>query len=223
MQIQAVAFDMDGLLFDTERLALDAWAWAGEQIGLPIQRGIVMLTLGLDRYDTRRVFEEHYGPRDDYDHIRDLRVQYTKMVIERDGMPIRPGLMPLLDVLDARGIRYALATSTDRERAYYYLDRAGLSERFRYRVCGDMVRAGKPEPDIYSMAAQIMEVEPQRCIALEDAPLGILAAHRAGCLPVMVPDLVQPDAETAAMLYAKVDRLDQVIPLLDGSKGCGSV
>ena len=158
MQIQAVAFDMDGLLFDTERLALDAWVWAGEQIGLPIQRGIVMLTLGLDRYDTRRVFEEHYGKQDNYDHIRDLRVQYTKRVIERDGMPIRPGLMPLLDVLDARGIRYALATSTDRERAFYYLDQAGLSERFRYRVCGDMVRAGKPEPDIYSMAAQIMEV-----------------------------------------------------------------
>lgn len=211
----SVAFDMDGLLFDTERLAIDSWLWAGRQVGIGIDRDIVLLTLGLDRGDTRRVFEEHYGTANDYDRIRALRIEYTKTSIERDGMPVKPGLGVLLDWLETHGVRFALATSTDRDRAGYYLDRAGLSARFVYRVCGDMVANGKPAPDIYLAAARLLGAQPGCCFALEDAPLGILAAHRAGCLPVMIPDLVEPDAATEALLYARRASLADVVPLLE--------
>lgn len=213
MRIQAVAFDMDGLLFDTERLAIDSWLEVGRQLDLPIEREIVLLTLGLDRTGTRRVFEQHYGTQFDYDRIRELRLACCYESIERQGMPLKPGVRTLLDFLDTRGVRYALATSSDRERAGRYLRSAGLDGRFAGVVCGDMVSRGKPAPDIYRAACALLRVEPACCAAFEDAPAGILAAHRAGCLPVMIPDLVQPDEATAALLYARFDRLDEAVRL----------
>ncbi len=215
MHIQAVAFDMDGLLFDTERLAVESWLEAGRQLGVPIERDIVLLTLGLDRDGTRRVFEQQYGTAYDYDRIREVRLACCYDSIERHGMPLKPGVRTLLDFLDARGVRYALATSTNQERAERYLRSANLETRFHAVVCGDMVAAGKPAPDIYQAACAQLQVEPCRCAAFEDAPAGIVSAYRAGCLPVMVPDLVQPDEQTAALLYARFDRLDEAIRLWD--------
>ena len=77
-----------------------------------------------------------------------------------------------------------------------------------------MVEKGKPEPDIFLYAAKKLGVEPKRCIVLEDSPAGILAAHRAGCKPVMIPDQDEPDRETTSLLFAKVSQADEVMNLL---------
>ena len=78
-----------------------------------------------------------------------------------------------------------------------------------------MVAHGKPQPDIYIEASKRLELEPKECIALEDSPNGILSAYRAGCVPVMVPDLTQPDEETAKIIYSKADDLSQVIDIIN--------
>ena len=213
-RIQAVAFDMDGLLFDTERLAAESWIAAGKTRGIPIGEEMALRTLGLDRHNTRRVFEELYGAGHDYDGIRAERLRYMFDRIERDGMPVKDGVRELLDFLDAARIPYTLATSTERSRAGRYLESAGLAGRFRYRVCGDMVTRGKPEPDIYLQAAKLLGVRPQDALALEDAPLGVEAARRAEMPVVMVPDLVQPDGETRRKTLAVVQSLRDVIPLI---------
>ena len=218
-RIRGVAFDMDGLLFDTERLAVEGWIRTGEKLGIPIREDAALMTLGLNRDDTRRVFESLYGTGHDYDLIRAERLRYTEEKIRREGVPVKKGVRELLDYLDGNGIPYTLATSTDRGRAGRFLDGAGLSGRFRLRVCGDMVPRGKPEPDIYLAAAGLLGLPPEQTLALEDAPLGVEAAWRAGMPVVMVPDLVPADPVTAERALLVAESLEEVIPLLrDGSR-----
>ncbi len=98
------------------------------------------------------------------------------------------------------------------------LEQAGIAPWLTGMAFGDMVQRSKPEPDIFLLAARQLGAEPANCIVLEDSPNGILAAHRAGMLPVMVPDLLKPDPELEKILYSRVERLDQVIILMEGMK-----
>ena len=117
--------------------------------------------------------------------------------------------------MDSRGIPYAVATSTLQENARWRLQNIGVLDRLKGLVTGDMVMVGKPEPEIFLRAAELLGLPPEQCLVLEDSPHGILAAFRAGCLPVMIPDLKEPDAETEKLLYAHCGSLAEVIPLLD--------
>ena len=133
-------------------------------------------------------------------------------------MEVKPGIRELLQYLKEHGIRTAIATSSPIERTVRYLSSVGLDKSFDELVSGYMVEMGKPEPDIYLYAAEKLGVKPSECMVLEDSPAGILAAHRAGCLPVMIPDQDEPDEDTKKLLFATVDRLDFVIGLLEQRK-----
>ena len=100
------------------------------------------------------------------------------------------------------------------ERTVLYLTSVGLQNSFDELISGYMVEKGKPEPDIYLYAAEKLGVEPSDCMVLEDSPAGILAAHRAGCYPVMIPDQDEPTPETEEILFAKADSLKCIISLL---------
>ena len=212
--IKGVAFDMDGLMFDTERLAVKAWRFAGAQMGYRVPEELVLKTLGLNAENSRQIFTQHFGSDFDFNSARNMRVDYVTDYIRKNGMPLKTGLMELLLYLKANHYRYTVATSTDRERTAYYFEKAGISGFFDEIVCGDMIVRGKPEPDIYLKAGSIMGLNPDECIALEDSPSGILSAFRAGMKPVMIPDLIEPDKETDKMLYAKLPSLLHVIVLL---------
>ena len=134
--------------------------------------------------------------------------------VEKEGVTLKPGIHELLAYLREQGIKTAIATSSPIERTILYLTSVGLQNSFDELVSGYMVEKGKPEPDIYLYAASKLGVEPCNCMVLEDSPAGILAAHRAGCLPVMIPDQDEPEEETKKLLYAKVENLAAVIPLL---------
>ena len=116
--------------------------------------------------------------------------------------------------MDAQKIPYAVATSSRGEGARSKLQKIGVLSRLRGLVTGDMVEKGKPDPEIFIRAAQALQLPPGECLVLEDSPHGILAAHRAGCLPMMIPDLWQPDSEVKSMLYALGSSLLDVIPVL---------
>ena len=127
--------------------------------------------------------------------------------IEKNGIEKKPGVDEILDYLRAKKIKTAVATATDPERTRQYLTQIGIYDKFDQIVSATTVKNGKPEPDVYLYACEQIHEKPGDCIAVEDSPNGILSAYRAGLSVVMVPDLTEPDEETAKLLYAKFDTL----------------
>jgi len=213
--IKAVIFDMDGLMFDTERLAKDGWQKSSEILGFKITDDILKEVMGLDTENTKKVFCKSLGDDFDFNRAREVRVKYAIEHIEYYGVPIKKGLFELLNFLIKNDIKRAVATSTKKENALYLLKKAKVLDLFDEIVCGDMVEHGKPEPDIFLKAAELLGVQPDECLVLEDSPHGILAAYRGGFMPVMVPDFIKPDRETEKVLFAKCASLIQVIDLIE--------
>jgi HAD superfamily hydrolase (TIGR01509 family) len=137
---------------------------------------------------------------------------------EDAGIAMKTGLEEFLSLLDERHVPIAVATSSDRGYTEFSLGRAGLLNRFAVIVTGDQVTEGKPEPDIYLEAARRLGVEPTHCVALEDSDAGIIAAHRAGMVPVMVPDLKPPSAEAAAVAFRVLRSLHEAGDLIKSAK-----
>lgn len=215
--VGAAVFDMDGLMFDTERLAVEAWIDAGAEAGFEIGRPVIEATVGLDREGSRIALLAAYGSGFPYDAIRARRLQLAAQRIAANGVPIKEGLIELLRFLAGRGFLLAVATSTDRARVAKLLDGAGIAGYFQAVVCGDEVSRNKPDPEIYRAAAAKLCVAPEYCLALEDSPSGIAAARGAGMLPFMVPDIVKPDALTQSRLYREFVSLIEVMRFLEGS------
>ncbi len=205
--LAAVILDMDGLMFDTERIAIDAWMRAGADCGCPIPRSLIVETVGLDARSARSYLERALGRSFDYGRVRPLRLRYGAEVIEQQGVPVKPGLPELLEVLASRGVPRAVATSTERARAETLLSKANLAAPFDVAVCGDEVERGKPAPDIFLVAAERLRASPPQCLVLEDSEMGIRAARSAGMRAFLVPDLKAPGPETVALT-------DRVFPSL---------
>ena len=132
-----------------------------------------------------------------------------------NGIEKKPGLDELIAYGKDKGLRLAVATATDNVRTKLYLESIGVYHHFDKVVCGNMVKSSKPDPDIYLTASAELGLPPAECIALEDSPNGIHSAHSAGCVPVFVPDLSQPDEDTSALMYACCETLAHVIPVIE--------
>ena len=213
--ITAVLFDMDGLVLDTEKLYTRFWQEAACACGYPMTKEQALGMRSLNRGAGLAKMQSYFGPDVDYDFIRQKRIELMDAFVEKEGVTLKPGIHELLAFLKERGIKTAIATSSPMERTVLYLTSVGLQNSFDELVSGYMVERGKPEPDIYLYAAEKMGVKPEECMVLEDSPAGILAAHRAGCMPVMIPDQDEPDEETGKLLYAKAESLAAVISLLN--------
>ena len=207
---QAVIFDMDGLMFDTENLYVRKWAEAGHIYGYEIKKETIADCIGLASGLEKDFFLRRFGREFPYAEIRAERDRRVQEYIEKEGVPVKPGLSALLDRLDGKKIKKAVASSTDRAVCEDWLERAGVRKRFDAVICGDMVKRGKPNPDIFLKACSCLNRKAGCCMVLEDSPHGILAAHRAGMKPVMIPDLKKPDAETTSLLFARMDSLADV-------------
>ncbi len=213
--ITAVLFDMDGLVLDTEKLYTRFWQEAACACGYPMTKEQALGMRSLNRGAGLSKMQSYFGPDVDYDFIRQKRIELMDAFVEKEGVTLKPGIHELLAFLKERGIKTAIATSSPMERTVLYLTSVGLQNSFDELVSGYMVERGKPEPDIYLYAAEKLGVKPEECMVLEDSPAGILAAHRAGCMPVMIPDQDEPDEETRKLLHAKADSLAAVIALLN--------
>ena len=134
--------------------------------------------------------------------------------VDIHGVDLKPGIRELLDYLHENSIACAITTSSPIDRTRRYLSAHNLLHSFNKLCSGYDVPKGKPEPDIYLYGAASLNLRPEECLALEDSPAGILSAHRAGCLPVMIPDQDQPNEDTLNLLYAKADTLSDIISLL---------
>lgn len=213
--IEAVLFDMDGLMFDTERMYQKAWLQAGRQMGVPMEPEIVDRLRGRNREGCARVCREAFGEDFDFDAMRTACRALMARWIEENGLPVKPGLYELLAELERRGIPAVLATSTTRDSAWGHLQRAKVDRYFLGAVCGDEVSHSKPDPEVFLKAAALAGKDPARCMVLEDSPAGVRAGAAAGCFTVMVPDLTAPDEELRKLADEILPGLRDVIPLLD--------
>ena len=214
-KIRGVLFDMDGLVLDTEKLYTRFWMEALHFFGFPMTYSQALKMRAANSQLSEENLHSFFGPTVDYKKCREKRIELMDAFIETHGVEAKPGIRELLDALEERGIPAAITSSSPTDRIRKHLGSLNLLHRFAAICSGYDVPWGKPAPDIYLHGAASLGLPPENCLALEDAPTGILSAYRAGCIAVMVPDLDQPEAETVTMLHAKADSLKDVISLLD--------
>ena len=214
--VKAVIFDVDGTLLDTERIYVRAWKEAGTLFGYAISDAVLLRTRAISSLAARKIYLEALGEDFPMDAVREARVRIAEALIAETADLCKPGAEALLDALQARGLPVAAATSTARVHSKAHLIHAGLWERFDAVVCGDMVERGKPAPDIFLKAAQLLGAEPADCLVVGDTPADVKAASAAGMPVVLIPDLVPANAETTALSLAVLQDLSQVLPLIGG-------
>lgn len=216
MDIQAVCFDMDGTLIDTERYYRICWPRAVASFGCEMtdEQALIMRSLG--RPFAARQLQEWFGDKLEYQLVRAKRQELMEEYLKKEGIRCKPGALVLLRALKERQIITAVVTATDLGRAERYLRETGLYGYFDRLVSARQVPEGKPSPHVYRYACQQLGIEPQDCVAVEDAPNGVMSAYQAGCKVIMVPDQTQPDEKLCRCLYAKADSLEEIPGILDG-------
>ncbi len=213
--IKAVVFDMDGIMFDTERQGQEAMLAVGKQLGMPDIETFSVECLGATGASIAVNFAQRYGHMMTSEEFWGKTRQYRKDRGQQDDVPLKTGLIELLDYLKEHGYKIAVATSTNYEKVMHNFDVTGVQGRFDAVVCGDMISRSKPAPDIYLRAAELLGVAPQECMALEDSPNGIRSGIAAGMYTVMIPDMIPATEELLAIASNKVDTLLDIMPLLD--------
>lgn len=212
MKVDAVVFDMDGVIFDSERIYRMMEHRAAAKYGLPDDRveRFCDLIAGGTKETNRIHFETVFQSDIDYLEFRKTVNEGVDAYGRDPGFDVKPGIRELLKFLKEEGILIGLATSTARERAEYHLKRHGLLEYFDGIVFGDMVSRGKPAPDIYLTACRTLGTEPERTIGVEDSVNGVLSSSAAGLITVMVVDLIRPTEqvkEKADRIYESADEI----------------
>lgn len=209
----AVIFDMDGLMLDSERAINACMAQAARELGHALPDTLWLQMIGGGDGLCRRLVSARIG-----EEAADALLAHSEALYDAvadAGIDHRPGIVELLELLVARGIPRAVATSTRRPLAMRKLLAAGLLPYFDAVCTSSDVPRPKPAPDVYLLAASTLGVDPARCLVLEDSPTGVRAALAAGMTPVQVPDLLEPDAETHALGHRIVASLEQAQRLLE--------
>jgi HAD superfamily hydrolase (TIGR01509 family) len=210
---QAVLFDMDGLMLDSERAILDCLAQAAVEQGHDLPHSLWLQMVGGSEAVCRALLHE-YLDAGQAQALLDRAHALYEVVVDA-GVPHRPGIVELLDWLQVHGIPCAVATSTKRPLALRKLRAAGLLHRFEAVCTSSDVAHPKPAPDVYLLAASTLQVDPRYCLVLEDSPTGVRAALAAGMTPVQVPDMLPPDDAVRALRHRIVASLGDAQRLLE--------
>ena len=213
--MKAAVFDMDGLMFDTERVAILAWDYAGEKMGLGKTGYMVYKTLGMNVKMSGQVWVKEFGAQYNEEDLWMYTREFMHDFYSKNRVPVKKGLYVLLDYLKNHGYKLAVASSTSQHGVERNLKDAGVFDYFDAVICGDMVTKSKPEPEIYLKACEALGAEPAEALALEDSRNGLLSAHRAGMKVIMVPDLWEADEEIKGFLWNMCEDLERVKEFLE--------
>ena len=208
--IKAVIFDMDGVIFDSERAVCDLWDEIAEENNIPDIHELMIRCIGINDKATNELFVQKYGDTFPYEVFK-KKVSF-KYHARYDGgrLPMKPGVKELLGFLKENNIKTALASSTRAQTVTNQLRDAGILDYFDVVIGGDMVTKSKPDPEIFIHAAEKLGVDVMDSYIIEDSFNGIKAAHAAGAKPLMVPDMIKPDDEIKSLCLRIFDTLNDV-------------
>lgn len=195
--LKGAIFDQDGLLFDSEAIYTRSWIAAGKEMGFEVPREFCTAVSGSSGPSMERIVHEYFPDIDAKAYISLL----FKICYEEQArcLPEKPGVHEILDFFKARGVKLAVASSSHRDRIRLNLERTGLTGYFDEVVSGEDAACGKPDPEIFLIAAKRLGLAPEDCYVFEDSFNGVRAGHAAGCRTIMIPDLRQPDGEIAQL------------------------
>jgi HAD superfamily hydrolase (TIGR01509 family) len=216
--IDAVIFDMDGLIFDTERPIRRVMMDAAIAMGFEMSEAFYQTMIGVPAAECDALVQAHFGVGFPLEAFNEIRRSGISRALDA-GVSIKPGAAELIGELYGRKMPLALATSSGRDYTEHHLGLADLRRFFSAVATRSDVSRGKPYPDLFLRAAGELQVAPGRCLVLEDSHNGVRAAHAAGCLPVMVPDLLEPTDEMRGLCVAIVRDLHEVRAMFDGNPG----
>lgn len=187
-------FDMDGTLFDSERIYQNAWLATVEYFGLDRGTELIKTVSGASEANCRRIIKEFY-PEVDVDKFFDHVIETAVKVFENDGVEMMSGVVEILEFFEENGVKMAVASSSSQEVINKNVERADIKKYFSAIISGNDVVNGKPAPDIFIKAAEEINIPVTDCYVFEDSFNGIRGAYAAGCTPIMIPDTAQPSEE----------------------------
>jgi HAD superfamily hydrolase (TIGR01509 family) len=210
---EAVILDLDGTLIDTESVYVRTFLETAATLGYPLEESFLHGLIGLPGTDFQARLRGRLG--EDFPYAEHRRIYLARRTeVLAAGIGIKPGALELLDHLESTGTPMAIATAATRINAEENLARAGLRHRFEVVLTRDDVGHSKPRPDLFLRAAAGIGANPTLCLAVEDSHNGVRAAHAAGMMTVMVPDIVRATDEIRALCVAVADTLHEVRALL---------
>ena len=223
-KVSAYIFDLDGVIFDSERALFHEWQLVAEKHGFRNLEEPYMKCIGVNAQTCRRIILDYYGEDFPYDAYCAESSRNYHQKYDHGRLPMKPGVKELLEELRKRGVRIAIASSTRSKIVRSEIEAAGLLDFFQEIIGGEMVCRSKPEPDIFLEAAGRLGAKPEECCVIEDSYNGILAASRAGMFPVMIPDMLPPNEEMrreAKLILPSLTELLKKLPETDDAFTAG--
>ena len=210
-KFDAVVFDMDGVIFDSEKAVMECWGILARKYGIADIEKNVLACTGTTMTKTREIMLEAYGEDFPYDtYAKEASAMFHE---KYDGgrLPIKKGIVEIMKLLKKNKKKIKLASSTRRQTVVNQLTDANIIDYFDEIICGDMIEKSKPEPDIYLKACSELGVKPEASYAIEDSYNGIRSAYNGRLMPIMVPDLRKPNDEMIEKSVCIMNNLLDVI------------
>ncbi|MBF6649263.1 HAD family phosphatase [Methylobacter sp. BlB1] len=214
----AIIFDMDGLVLDTETTYVAAWQQAARDMGYEFPEAFCLSMSGLHSNVVEQRLMDFCGADFNLDKFVRLSADFWRQYVNVHGINTKKGFDQLLALIAELEIPYCLATNSPQINAYQCLEFAGVRDVFSTVVTRDHVRQGKPEPEIFLKAAELLDVDIRRCLVIEDSHAGIEAASRAGSFSVLIPSVLPVDPLTAELCDVMMEDLAQLADLIGAGK-----
>jgi beta-phosphoglucomutase len=208
-KVETVIFDMDGVLFDTERVYLNVWTRVCKNYGYKMTKDIYCKVIATGRENVKKVFKKEFGNDIPIEKMYKEKDNALAKEIERK-IPLKEGAYEFLTYLRENKYKVALATSASKERMEKQLEQCNIKYLFDEVVCRDDVKETKPNPEIFIKAANKLKVNPENCIVIEDSSAGVKAAYKGNMIPIHVVDLKEADEEIEKYCYKSFNSLIEV-------------
>lgn len=209
-KVDAVIFDMDGVLIDSERISFQCFQEVFKEYNYKIDEKFYLKVIGRNVKSIKEIMEEEYGADFPFDIIYRKKADLAHEITDKNGVIVKPGVHELLDYLNEENYKIAVASSTRKERVLQLLEEAKIKDKVNYIIGGDQVENSKPNPEIFLKAAKGLEVKPENCLVIEDSDAGITAAHAAKMVGIHVPDMKSLEEDTKALAYKICESLFEV-------------